>query len=109
MRRGGGRQAPIQNSFAGFKPLALTYRCQINWNELANSPGLPANQRVMCSGVNQSPCSISSGCNVNDVATVCAGKDFLGSFDKGKFVAGTGSCDYHLNGNGSEEVDCFIN
>jgi len=50
-----------------------------------------------------------SGCNVNDVATVCAGKDFLGSFDKGKFVAGTGSCDYHLNGNGSEEVDCFIN
>ena len=52
-------------------------------------------------------CSPST-CNVKDQAAWCSGTTFLGAFDKGTFVppAPNNTCDYHLNGNGSEEITC---
>jgi hypothetical protein len=51
----------------------------------------------------------ATGCNVNDVASVCAGKEFLGSFDHGQFKPGIGTCTSKLNGSMTvTEVDCFI-
>jgi len=51
----------------------------------------------------------ATGCNVNDMASVCAGKEFLGSFDHGQFKPGIGTCTSKLNGSMTvTEVDCFI-
>ena len=52
----------------------------------------------------------ATGCNVNDMASVCAGKEFLGSFDHGQFKPDIGTCTSKLNGSMTvTEVDCFVN
>ena len=50
----------------------------------------------------------ATGCAAGDTYEVCSGTTFVGAYDHGNFVTGTGSCGYHLNGNMTvDEIDCI--